>query len=182
MPMRHDEADATAAKPAAGKPAEAQPAGTQAAMGSDVLAMILDDLVTIPGTKFGIGLDGLLGLIPGVGDGVTTSLGGIIMVDAIRRRVPVTVLVKMAMNLLVDTALGYVPLVGDAADFAHRANRKNYKLLKAAITEGRFETHESYGAYMVKAIGILVGVLVLMIGSAVFALWMTITLLMQLIG
>lgn len=145
----------------------------------DVLAKVLDDLITVPGTEFGIGLDGLIGLIPGVGDSVTTTLAGTILVDAARRRVPIPVLTKMALNLIVDTALGYVPLVGDAADFAHRANRKNYRLLKQAIDAGD-RVDDSYPAYMVRAVAVIVGVLVLMIASAVFMLWATITILVNL--
>ena len=147
----------------------------------DMLAKVLDDLVTIPGTDIGIGLDGLVGLVPGVGDSVTTTLAATILVDAARRRVPIPVLMKMALNLIIDTALGYVPLVGDAADFAHRANRKNYRLLKQAIVSGD-RVDDSYPAYMVKAVGVIVGVLVLMVASAVFMLWALVTILIQLIG
>lgn len=147
----------------------------------DLLAKVLDDLVTIPGTEFGVGLDGLVGLIPGVGDSVTTTLAGAILVDAARRRVPIPVLMKMAWNLLFDTALGYVPLVGDAADFAHRANRKNYRLLKQAIASGE-RVDDSYQAYGVKAAGVIIGVLLLMVASAIFMLWILIMFLVQVFG
>ncbi|MGA4668208.1 DUF4112 domain-containing protein [Propionibacteriaceae bacterium Y1923] len=147
----------------------------------EMLAKVLDDIVTLPGTNFGVGLDGLLGLVPGVGDTVTTTLATTILVDAVRRRVPIPVLLKMAWHLLVDTMLGWVPLVGDAADFAHRANRKNYRLLRQAIESGE-RVDDSYPAYMVKAVGVVVGVLVLMVASAIFAIWATITILVHLLG
>lgn len=147
----------------------------------DLLAKVLDDLVTVPGTNFGIGLDGLLGLVPGVGDSVTTTVAATILVDAARRRVPIPVLMRMALNLVIDTALGYLPVVGDAADFAHRANRKNYRLLKQAIDAGE-RVDDSYPAYMVKAVGVIVGVLVLMVASAIFMLWALVSILVHLIG
>lgn len=147
----------------------------------DLLAKVLDDLVTLPGTDFGIGMDGLLGLVPGVGDTVTTTLASTILVDAVRRRVPIPVLLRMAWNLVVDTALGWVPLIGDAADFAHRANRKNYRLLKQAIDSGQ-RVDDSYPAYMVKAVGVIAGVLLLMIASTIFAIWVTVTVLVHLLG
>ena len=97
------------------------------------VAVLTDDLVRIPGTRRGVGLDALIGLIPGVGDLAGAGFSGVIMVAAVRSRVPVPVLARMAWNLLLDAALGMVPLVGDVADVAHRANRRNYRLLEAAV-------------------------------------------------
>lgn len=101
------------------------------------LARVTDDLIRIPGTNFGIGLDALIGLVPGVGDAIGTGLSGFIMIDAVRQRVPYSVLLRMGWNAVFDTALGFVPVVGDVADMAHRANRKNYRLLERAVAEGR---------------------------------------------
>ena len=97
------------------------------------LAILLDDLVRIPGTRQGIGLDALLGLIPGFGDLLGSGISGAIMFDAVRARVPVPVLAQMAWNILLDAALGLVPLLGDVADVAHRANLRNYRLLEKAV-------------------------------------------------
>lgn len=101
------------------------------------LARFSDDLVRIPGLNIGIGADAVVGLIPGVGDLIGTSLSSAIMVDAVRQRVPIPVLARMGVNLLVDTGLGFVPVVGDAADVLHRANRKNYRLLERCVAEDR---------------------------------------------
>lgn len=103
---------------------------------SRTLARFSDDLVRIPGTNIGIGADAVVGLIPGVGDLIGTGLSSAIMVDAVRQRVPIPTLVRMGVNLLVDTGLGLVPVVGDAADVLHRANRKNYRLLEKAVAQG----------------------------------------------
>jgi hypothetical protein len=99
------------------------------------LAVLLDDLVRIPGTKQGVGLDALLGLVPGFGDLLGSGISGAIMVEAVRARVPVPVLAQMAWNLLLDAALGLIPLVGDLVDVAHRANVRNYRLLEKAVAE-----------------------------------------------
>jgi hypothetical protein len=97
------------------------------------LAILLDDLVRIPGTKQAVGFDALLGLIPGFGDLVGSGISGAIMFDAVRARVPIPALAQMAWNLLLDAVLGLVPLVGDVADVAHRANVRNYRLLEKAV-------------------------------------------------
>ncbi len=97
------------------------------------LAVLMDDLLRIPGTRQGIGLDALIGLIPGVGDLLGSGLSGAIMYEAARARVPIPTLARMAWNLLLDALLGLVPFAGDLADVAHRANRRNYRLLEAAV-------------------------------------------------
>ena len=115
------------------------------------LARFSDDLVHIPGTDIGIGLDAVVGLIPGVGDVIGTGLSTAIMVDAVRQRVPLRIVARMGWNLLVDTGLGFVPVVGDAADVLHRANRKNYRLLEQAVAEGRHVDTDVRG-YLLRAV------------------------------
>jgi hypothetical protein len=112
---------------------EPVPSSTPEFSTSRRLAKLLDDLVRIPGTKQGIGLDALLGLVPGFGDLLGSGISGAIMFDAVRHRVPVPVLARMAWNLLLDAALGLVPLVGDLVDIAHRANVRNFRLLEKAV-------------------------------------------------
>ena len=93
------------------------------------LARVMDDAVTVPGTRIGVGLDALIGLLPGIGDAVGSALSTVIVRDAVRARVPMTVLARMGLNLVIDALLGLVPGVGDLLDVAHRANRKNVRLL-----------------------------------------------------
>lgn len=137
---------------------------------------LMDDLFTIPGTRIGFGLDSLIGLVPGLGDAAGTVLSSAILVEAVRARVPIPLLLRMALNLLLDTALGYVPLAGDIADVGFRANKKNARLLEQAIEAGR--THEgSTGAYLARAGLIVVLLLLIMIASAVLTIWLLLTLL-----
>ena len=119
------------------------------------LAVLLDDLVRIPGTKQGVGLDAVLGLIPGLGDLVGSGISGAIMFDAVRARVPVRVLAQMAWNLLLDAALGVVPFVGDVVDVAHRANVRNYRLLEKAVAANPEPGPPSVG-YVVAALALTV--------------------------
>jgi len=93
------------------------------------LARVMDDAVTVPGTRIGVGLDALIGLVPGIGDAVGSALSSVIVRDAVRARVPMPVLAWMGLNLVVDALLGVIPGVGELLDVAHRANRKNLRLL-----------------------------------------------------
>lgn len=97
------------------------------------LAVLLDDLVPIPGTRQAIGADAVIGLVPGIGDLVGSGLSGAVMIDAVRMHAPIPTLARMGLNVVVDALLGLVPFAGDLLDLAHRANRKNYRLLLAAV-------------------------------------------------
>lgn len=134
------------------------------------LARFSDDLVRVPGTQIGIGADAVIGLVPGVGDLMGTGLSGIIMVDAVRQRVPLPVLARMGVNLLVDTGLGFVPVVGDAADVVHRANRKNYRLLERCVAENRHVDVSARG-YLGLAIAMVVGFVVVSLALVGLLVW-----------
>ncbi|MBC7944947.1 MAG: DUF4112 domain-containing protein [Burkholderiales bacterium] len=89
----------------------------------------LDDRFAIPGTNWRIGLDGLIGLVPGIGDVVTTALSAYIVIEARRMGVPKAVLVRMIKNVVLDAAVGSVPLIGDVFDVRMKTNRRNLALL-----------------------------------------------------
>lgn len=129
----------------------------------------MDDLVRIPGTRQGVGLDALIGLIPGFGDLVGSGLSGAIMYDAVRARVPVPVLARMAWNLLLDAALGLVPLAGDLLDVAHRANVRNYRLLVRAVADNPDPDPPTPG-YLAAALALTVLPLILTVALGVLAL------------
>src|SRR5262245_27081034 len=97
------------------------------------LAWLLDAAFEIPGTKFRIGLDPLLGLIPIVGDLIGMLIGGYIIMLAARLGVPRAVLGRMLMNVAADTVLGAVPVAGDVLDAAWRAHPKNARLPGQAL-------------------------------------------------
>jgi Domain of unknown function (DUF4112) len=105
------------------------------------LAYLLDDRFRIPGTGYRIGLDGLIGLVPGVGDAVTTLLALYIVHEARRLGLPLTKLGRMGLNVGVDAVLGAVPLLGDLFDVAWKANRRNLALLLDHLDAERRTRH-----------------------------------------
>jgi hypothetical protein len=96
----------------------------------DRLAMLLDTAFVLPGTNIRFGADALIGLVPGVGDGITTALAAYIVYEAHRLGVPRRVLIRMISNVAIDGLAGAVPLIGDLFDVAFRANRRNVRILR----------------------------------------------------
>ena len=138
---------------------------------SRTLTLILDDLFRVPGTQVGVGLDALVGLIPGIGDAGPTVVASAVMADAVRNRVPIPVLARMGLNLGIDVLLGLVPGVGDLLDVAHRANRKNLRLLEAAVNDRQRTTQRSV-VYLVSAISLIAATLVMLLAALVWSLWL----------
>lgn len=104
------------------------------------LAYWLDDRFRIPGTNWRVGLDGLIGLIPGVGDTVTSALAAYIILEAKRLGVPTGTLLRMVGNVLGDYVVGTIPVVGDLIDLRWKANRKNIELLNAHLERHRLSS------------------------------------------
>jgi len=94
------------------------------------LAWWLDQGIRIPGTQIRIGLDPILGLVPGVGDSAGALLGAAILWEGVRAGVPRITLVRMAANIVLDTAVGSVPVAGDVFDAAWKSNTRNLELLE----------------------------------------------------
>ncbi|HEY0041757.1 MAG TPA: DUF4112 domain-containing protein [Flavisolibacter sp.] len=105
--------------------------------GMDFIARWMDTKFLIPGTNFRFGLDGLLGLIPGVGDLSTFAVSGYLVLIMAQNGASGFVLARMIFNIVIDAALGAIPVVGDLFDFVHKANTKNMKLMQQYYTEGR---------------------------------------------
>ena len=95
----------------------------------DRLAELLDASIQVPGTTFRIGLDPLLGLIPGIGDLLTGIVSMWIVIQAWRVGATFGTVLRMMFNVVVDVVIGIIPLFGDLADFVLRTNRKNVALL-----------------------------------------------------
>jgi hypothetical protein len=94
------------------------------------LAWWLDSAFRIPGTRLRIGLDPVIGLVPGLGDAASALLSAWVIREAWRVGIPKSALLRMIGNVMVDTALGAVPLLGDAADVLWKANRRNLTILQ----------------------------------------------------
>src|SRR5688500_4991415 len=107
------------------------------------LARVLDSAVGIPGTPLRIGLDAILGIIPGAGDMVGAALSGYIVLTAARNGAPRAVIARMLGNVILDTAVGSIPLLGDLFDVAYKSNMKNVELLERYSTNSREVTAAS---------------------------------------
>ena len=97
------------------------------------ISHLLDNAIPIPGTKYRIGLDPILGLIPGGGDLIGSIFAGYVVFKSAQMGVPQETLVKMAANIVFDTVAGTVPVAGDLLDVAWKANVKNIELLDAHL-------------------------------------------------
>jgi hypothetical protein len=105
----------------------------------DALATLLDTAFVIPGTEIRFGLDAVIGLVPGIGDAITTAMSLFIVNEARALGAPSLLIARMIANVMLDGLVGAVPLVGDAFDVAFRANRRNMDLLRAHL--GKTERH-----------------------------------------
>ncbi|HEY9610099.1 DUF4112 domain-containing protein [Allocoleopsis sp.] len=94
------------------------------------LSHILDNAISIPGTSYRIGIDPIIGLLPGGGDFLGTALSAYIVLEAARMGAPRDTLVQMVWNIIVDTLSGTVPVLGDFLDVTWKANTKNIVLLE----------------------------------------------------
>jgi hypothetical protein len=95
----------------------------------DYIAALLDDMWRIPGTKIRFGLDALIGWVPGIGDAMAGIASCLIVFASWRRGVPRITLTRMVANILLESTIGAIPVVGDIFHIAWKANRRNYRLL-----------------------------------------------------
>jgi hypothetical protein len=100
----------------------------------DRFAFLLDEAFGIPGTRWRVGMDGVVGLVPGIGDAVTAVIALYPIVEAWRHGAPPALIARMLGNLGLDTVVGAVPLLGDIFDMRFKSNRRNVELLKRHLT------------------------------------------------
>jgi hypothetical protein len=107
-------------------------------------ATLLDSAFRVPGTGMRFGLDPLVGLIPGVGDIVTGLFSVLMLLHAVRLRVPKVVLARMTVNVGLDLLAGVVPIIGDLFDAGYKANLRNLTLLERHALPGVPPTRSDY--------------------------------------
>jgi hypothetical protein len=140
---------------------------------ADMLAKVLDTTIKIPGTSWYIGLDPLLGLIPGIGDVIANLIGTVILGLATHLQLPRIVLARMSLNLLINGTVGAVPIVGDLFSVWFRSHTRNAALLREAAMRPDRETAVDW-LYVSGIIGGTVATLLLAIAFVVwlvFKLW-----------
>ena len=138
----------------------------------DQLSHLMDGLFRIPGTGWRVGLDAVVGLIPGVGDFATTAVSIYILAAGVRYRVPKVTLLRMAANIGVDYLLGAVPVVGDLFDAAWKSNQMNVELVRrrASVTPEEAK-HGRVSDWLFLGV-IVLGLLALLAGSIALSLWL----------
>ena len=109
---------------------------------AEQVAWLMDSAIHIG--PFSFGLDGLIGLIPGLGDVVTNIMSALIIMRAMQHGVHKAAILRMLLNLGLDTAVGSVPVVGDFFDFAYKANTKNLRIYRESLG-GERKPHRDWG-------------------------------------
>lgn len=139
---------------------------------ADLLAKILDTTVKIPGTPFYLGLDPLLGLIPGIGDLLANLMGTVILGLAARLQVSQVVIARMSLNLLVNGTVGAIPIVGDLFFVWVRSHARNAELLRRATTQPYREIRQA----KFYVVGIIGGTAMLLLLAIALVLWIVVKL------
>ena len=118
------------------------------------LEILLDEAFRIPGTQIRFGIDGIIGLVPGLGDVIAGLLSLVIPLAAWIRGVPYVTLVRMAANLGIGVLVGTIPIFGDIFDIAWKTNRRNYRLLSRHLGEPRHHTWRDWGFLLAAGRGV----------------------------
>jgi hypothetical protein len=138
------------------------------------LAELLDRRFIIPGTSIRIGLDPIIGLIPGIGDALANLTGSTILLIAARLKVPKIVLARMGLNIAVNALIGAIPVFGDLFSIWFRSNVRNADLLEQHAGAAR---QGSTAAHWAVVTAVLAGLLLFLIGILVALAWLFILLL-----
>ena len=139
--------------------------------GVDRLAWWLDNAITVPGTRFRIGFDALIGLIPGVGDLVGTLLSSYIIGVAASQGLPRSALARMAINVALEAIVGVVPIVGDLFDAAWKSNQRNIQLMRQFRVRPDAARRQSRAVVAAWAAGVIALVVLLAIGAFAVVRW-----------
>ncbi|UOQ95853.1 DUF4112 domain-containing protein [Hymenobacter sp. 5317J-9] len=125
------------------------------------IARLMDSQFALPGTRFRFGLDPLLGLLPIVGDLSTTVVSVALLLTMFRHGASGALVVRMALNILIDTVVGGIPILGNLFDFAYKSNERNVALLRAHYAEGR---HTGSGKGLVLLLLLFLAAVVALVG------------------
>jgi hypothetical protein len=137
----------------------------------DYLARLMDAQFRIPGTNFRFGLDAIIGIIPGGGDLSTFAISSYMMWIMARNGASGYVLARMVLNVLIDTVIGSIPIIGDLFDMVYKSNMRNLRLMQEHYREGR---HRG------SAWKVIIPVLIVLFLIIAAVIWLTYRLLISL--
>src|SRR3954466_1300660 len=119
------------------------------------LSRLLDSAFVIPGTKYRVGLDAIVGLVPGIGDAIGAIFSLYIVFQAARMGVPRATLARMLGNVGVDTIIGEIPLLGDLFDAGFKSNIKNVSLIEQHVQRPASGKAQSRRVLILLGVGLL---------------------------
>jgi hypothetical protein len=136
------------------------------------LAWFLDSSIPVPGTRFTVGIDALIGLFPVIGDLIGAALSSFILAEAARLGAARPVLLRMALNIGLEGVVGIVPFAGDLFDAAFKANQRNVRLLEHWLERPRKAERSSrlFAAALIG--GIAIGLALLVAAGVLMARWL----------
>jgi hypothetical protein len=102
-----------------------------------LVTKIMDTIFRVPGTKFRFGVNPLIGFIPVIGDQIDAAISTAVLFGSVRHRLPKIVLIRMALNVIINALFQGIPVVGDLFTFFFKANRRNYELLRKHAGTGK---------------------------------------------
>jgi hypothetical protein len=160
---------------------EVLPKGARASQKDDpliaLIARLMDAQFIIPGTNIRFGLDPLIGLLPGWGDSASTLVSAFLILKSAKAGVPRVVLTRMALNVLINAAVGAIPGIGDLFSFWFKSNVRNYELHRLHAGTARRTTRGDWlfvGAILTGLLAVVVLLLLAAIGLAVTAVhWLS---------
>jgi hypothetical protein len=135
------------------------------------LAWLLDSSIPIPGTRFSVGLDALIGLFPVIGDAIGVFLSSYILKEAAALGAPRSILARMAFNVAVEGLVGMIPFAGDVFDAAFKANQRNVRLLNAWLDRPERAQRASRGFMVSLALGAAVLLIAICASGFLLARW-----------
>jgi hypothetical protein len=144
------------------------------------LSWVMDDLFRIPGIGWRIGLDALVGLIPGFGDTATSLASFYILASAVRYGVPKVTILRMALNIGIDYAVGSLPVVGDLFDAWWKSNQMNVELVRKRATVSAGEARKGKTSDWLFVGAIMLGLAALAIGAAALSVYILLLVVRQL--
>jgi Domain of unknown function (DUF4112) len=139
----------------------------------ELLAWLLDNSIPIPGTGRRIGVDALIGLIPGLGDVVSGGLGLLVVLRGAQHGLPTIVVARMLVNVALDFAIGAIPFIGDLFDMWFKANLRNVALMRRYVYTPTASTAGQWLFFggILAALGLAAFGFVWLVGSALGAIF-----------
>jgi hypothetical protein len=137
------------------------------------LSDLWDRSIGVPGTQFRVGLESLVGLLPVGGDFIGILMSTYILFQAIEFKLPVSVLIKMLFNIIIDGSVGSIPVLGDLFDTTWKANTKNVNLLEAHLREP-IKSRQKDKWFLYILLAVLVIVLIGLISFFALTIWLAV--------